>query len=213
MGGKLPRDPGWIGVDLDGTLAKVVPGRFDGTVVGDPIPNMVARVCALLDAGEEVRIFTARVGPHNDPTYDVDRAERAIREWCLRHIGCELPITATKDWRMRELYDDRAIRVERDTGRILSLDAPDAAAVSCVVCDGSGIVAGALNDRVHVLYYGKTLCGFVELPRGDRWVGATARKEHVDDAHPHEQVTCRACRAACAHGGCRQCEWMHRNNV
>lgn len=201
-------------MDLDGTLAMAAPAhKFDVTIIGPPVPSMVARVCALLDAGEEVRIFTARVGPHKDRPEETHLAERAIREWCLRHLGCELPVTATKDWRMRELYDDRAIRVERDTGRILSLDAPDAAAVSCVVCDGSGIVAGALTKRVHVLHHGKTLCGFVELPRGDGWVGALARKEHVDDDHPHEQVTCRACRAACAHDGCRQCEWMHRNNL
>jgi len=37
----------------------------------------------------------------------------------VKHIGVELPITATKDLKMYELWDDRSICVERNTGRIL----------------------------------------------------------------------------------------------
>ncbi len=51
---------GWIGVDLDGTLA-----QYDGWKgpdnIGDPIPLMVGRVKEWLEAGHEVRVFTARV--------------------------------------------------------------------------------------------------------------------------------------------------------
>ena len=51
---------GWIGVDLDGTLAE-----YDGWVgpqhIGKPVPLMVDRVKRMLDYGEDVRIFTARV--------------------------------------------------------------------------------------------------------------------------------------------------------
>ncbi len=51
---------GWIGVDLDGTLA-----RYDGWVgvmhVGDPVPAMLDRVQRWLEQGLDVRIFTARV--------------------------------------------------------------------------------------------------------------------------------------------------------
>jgi hypothetical protein len=51
---------GWIGVDLDGTLA-----HYDGWVntfhIGDPVPLMAARVRQWLENGEDVRIFTARV--------------------------------------------------------------------------------------------------------------------------------------------------------
>ncbi len=50
---------GWIGVDLDGTLA-----HYDGWAgpesIGEPIPLMMARVREWLALGREVRIFTAR---------------------------------------------------------------------------------------------------------------------------------------------------------
>lgn len=50
---------GWIGVDLDGTLA-----HYDGWKgpehIGAPIPAMVERVKAWLAEGKEVRISTAR---------------------------------------------------------------------------------------------------------------------------------------------------------
>jgi hypothetical protein len=36
----------------------------------------------------------------------------------LEHIGVELEVTATKDYAMTVLYDDRAIRVEADTGAL-----------------------------------------------------------------------------------------------
>ena len=50
---------GWIGVDLDGTLAKY--GIWDGSI-GEPIPLMVERVKIWIALGVEVKIFTARVG-------------------------------------------------------------------------------------------------------------------------------------------------------
>lgn len=54
--------PGWIGVDLDGTLA-----HYDGWKgadhIGAPVPAMVERVKAWLANGREVRIFTARISP------------------------------------------------------------------------------------------------------------------------------------------------------
>ena len=53
---------GWIGVDLDGTLA-----RYDGWKgpehIGEPLMPMVERVKAWLAEGREVRIMTARVSP------------------------------------------------------------------------------------------------------------------------------------------------------
>ena len=41
-----------------------------------------------------------------------------IKEWCIKHVGQELPITCFKDFGMIELWDDRAIRVEKNTGKI-----------------------------------------------------------------------------------------------
>lgn len=51
---------GWIGIDLDGTLAE-----YDGWKgvehIGKPIPSMVKRVKEWISEGKDVRIFTARV--------------------------------------------------------------------------------------------------------------------------------------------------------
>jgi hypothetical protein len=52
--------PGWIGVDLDGTLAQY--GKWAGIYyIGKPIPLMMARVKKWLAQGKDIRIFTARV--------------------------------------------------------------------------------------------------------------------------------------------------------
>lgn len=104
---------GWIGVDLDGTLA-----RYDGwkgpAHIGEPIPGMLERVKAWRLEGRDVRIFTARVGPQ--PAGEDLLARAAIEAWCLHHLGEALPVTATKDFAMLELWDDRAIQVVPNTG-------------------------------------------------------------------------------------------------
>lgn len=104
---------GWKGVDLDGTLAE-----YDGwrgpAHIGAPVPRMVARVKAWLAAGDEVRIFTARVGPQ--PNGEDLVARTAIIEWCEKHLGQPLLITATKDYGMVELWDDRCVQVVPNTG-------------------------------------------------------------------------------------------------
>jgi len=41
----------------------------------------------------------------------------AIAAWCKLHIGQVLPLTCTKDYGMIELWDDRAVQVEMNTGR------------------------------------------------------------------------------------------------
>ena len=107
---------GWIGVDLDGTLAHYEPGsEWNGLEIGPPVPAMVARVRRWLAEGREVRVFTARVGPVRDR--HLKAIVDAIEDWCLEHIGKRLPVTCEKDYHMLELWDDRAVQVERNTGR------------------------------------------------------------------------------------------------
>jgi hypothetical protein len=106
--------PGWVGVDLDGTLAFYA-GWVGIEHIGAPIPAMVERVQAWLAHGIPVKIFTARVA-------EPDEAERAkviafIEAWCLEHIGTVLPVTNVKDFGMLELWDDRCVQVEANTGR------------------------------------------------------------------------------------------------
>ena len=102
---------GWIGVDLDGTLAKYESWQGP-THIGEPIGPMVRRIQDWLVRGIEVRIFTARAY----------RAEPevigAIQDWSHRHIGTRLAVTCTKDYAMMELWDDRAVRVVANTGEV-----------------------------------------------------------------------------------------------
>lgn len=99
---------GWIGVDLDGTLAQYN-GWQGEDHIGEPIPAMVERIKKWLSEGTEVKIFTARVSHH-------PHAEDYIREWCEKHVGAVLPVTATKDYGMVELWDDRCVQVIPNTG-------------------------------------------------------------------------------------------------
>jgi hypothetical protein len=107
---------GWIGVDLDGTLAEALPSNrtFGLEHIGPPVPAMLARVKAWLAEGRDVRIVTARA--NGDKSW-CDEAARYIHEWCLLHVGQTLPVTCQKDYAMTELWDDRAVQVEMNTGR------------------------------------------------------------------------------------------------
>lgn len=114
---------GWIGVDFDGTLAEYDHWRGEDHI-GAPIQPMVERVKGWLTEGRDVRIFTARVyqpavvenGFHVVPIAKTE-AQRHIEEWCQEHLGCVLPVTNIKDYGLTELWDDRAVQVERNTGR------------------------------------------------------------------------------------------------
>lgn len=99
---------GWIGVDLDGTLAEY--NGSMGVGIGKPLPAMVARVKDWINAGVEVRIFTARAS---------DVSQIALIEKWLVEVGIGgLAITNIKDSNMTALYDDKAVRVCKNTGYV-----------------------------------------------------------------------------------------------
>jgi hypothetical protein len=103
---------GWIGVDLDGTLAHY--DEWRGVFhIGEPVPAMVARVKRWLAEGREVRVMTARVSRLGGEALD---ARQVIELWCHQHIGRKLPVTHEKDFAMIELWDDRAVQVTPNTG-------------------------------------------------------------------------------------------------
>lgn len=104
----------WVGVDLDGTLAHYE--KWGGPSIGEPIPEMVSRVKEWLRQGIKVKIFTARVGPRQ-AGFDVTEQRRIIGEWCVRVFGQRLEVTATKDFGMTELWDDRCVSVIKNTGK------------------------------------------------------------------------------------------------
>ncbi len=109
---------GWIGCDLDQTLAKYEDGMAAAGVIGPPIPKMVKRIQKHLSDGWEVRIFTARVNAH--PGWDHERQRKLIQKWTKQVFGVELKVTNVKDFEMVFLYDDRAVSVEPGTGRLLA---------------------------------------------------------------------------------------------
>lgn len=101
----------WIGVDLDGTLARqpedknYVPDR-----IGEPVKAMLDRVRRWIKAGKTVKIFTARA--------DDEKAVTAIKKWLRKHDLPNLDVTNLKDPGMTELWDDKAVGVEKNTGEI-----------------------------------------------------------------------------------------------
>jgi len=111
---KRTDEGGWIGVDLDGTLAEYH-GWKGLYKIGEPVPAMVARVREWLAEGRDVRIFTARVGADQSTTA-IMVSRMTIRHWCNKHLGKILPITAAKDFDLSEFWDDRAIGVIANTG-------------------------------------------------------------------------------------------------
>jgi len=103
---------GWMGVDLDGTLAEYH-GWVSSEHIGKPIPKMLERVKSWIAEGREVRIMTARVAPTKE---DAEICREAIVKWLEEHLGTILPITNEKDQLMRELWDDRVVQVIPNTG-------------------------------------------------------------------------------------------------
>lgn len=126
-----PQGPeGYILVDMDGTLA-TYNGWTKWNEFGEPIPLMVERVKGWLAEGKDVRVFTARVPLPQDEN-DKHRCRHtgelwtgvdmkfAIALWCEKHIGQRLRSQCYKDLNAIEIWDDRAVGVEANTGRTLA---------------------------------------------------------------------------------------------
>lgn len=108
---------GWIGVDLDGTLA-YYDGWIDVSHIGEPVRPMLDQVEKWLQAGEDVRIFTARVS-HDGTAERIVQAQHAlvaIMDWCEKYLGRVLPVTCMKDYKMKELWDDRCVQILTNCG-------------------------------------------------------------------------------------------------
>lgn len=138
-------DRRWIGVDLDGTFAYYGPGATPATwtmawdEIGPPIMPMVKRVQEWLGDGKEVRIVTARVFPfipgQGNPLktllhtkrclvtgrfFTIEEMIKTIQKYTMAHVGMALTCTCAKDYKMIELWDDRAVQVVPNTGRTLA---------------------------------------------------------------------------------------------
>ena len=129
---------GWIGFDLDGTLAK-----YDGwngiDHIGEPIEPMVSLIKVLHAEGKTVKILTARVAPRPNaetkPNPYLENhwcienpdgmpwakkgpwtALEFIQDWCYHFLGFVPEIVYQKDSLMLDLYDDRCHQVIPNTG-------------------------------------------------------------------------------------------------
>ena len=96
-------------VDFDGTLA-VYPAP-EGQTLGPPVPFMMERVREWLAKGETVKIFTARAGSPEQRGW--------VEAWLKEQGLPELEVTDRKDFGTMDIYDDRAVRVETNTGKLV----------------------------------------------------------------------------------------------
>jgi len=99
---------GWIGVDLDGTLA-TYDGWYGPAHIGEPVEPMLRRVREWLEEGVEVRVFTARASVPEYIPY--------VRDWLKAQGLPELKVTNIKDFGMICLWDDRCVEVLTNEGR------------------------------------------------------------------------------------------------
>ncbi|KKL79828.1 hypothetical protein LCGC14_2010920 [marine sediment metagenome] len=83
---------GWIGTDLDGTLAEY--HGWDDGKIGKAIPKMLERVKKWIADGQEVRIVTARVSA------GTSKDIKAIADWLEENDIGGLDITNEKDHEM-----------------------------------------------------------------------------------------------------------------
>lgn len=106
---KVSTPRGWVGVDLDGTLAHYEGWKGDAHI-GEPVPAMVKRVKDWLSEGKyDVKIFTARAGdPGNILT---------IQNWLEKHGLPRLDVTNVKDYTCVQIWDDRCVQVIPNTGK------------------------------------------------------------------------------------------------
>jgi hypothetical protein len=119
----VPRED-WVGVDLDGTLARTDnPGHFAPPYpLGEPVLSMLEMVKSLLAAGVTVKIFSARAcEPAGIP---------AIQDWAERHGLGRLEVTNLKDFNLIRFYDDRAIQICPNLGLSIAAAFTTSAAAS-----------------------------------------------------------------------------------
>jgi len=71
---------------------------------------MVRRVRRWVSHGKKVKIFTARA--------DDEKSVNAIKKWLKDNDLPDLEITNLKDQHLTELWDDRAVSVQKNTGKL-----------------------------------------------------------------------------------------------
>jgi hypothetical protein len=101
----------WIGVDLDGTLARKLGNNGRDNFldeIGSPIEPMLKRLREWIAAGKTVKIFTARASSTKQVVL--------VKKWLASCGLPDLEVTNVKDMQMIELWDDRCVQVKTNLG-------------------------------------------------------------------------------------------------
>lgn len=113
----IKEQQGWVGFDLDGTLAH--DGEWRGPLhIGAPVPKMAHKVWEALNSGYNVKIFTARVCNLRGDE-DVEQVKKVIQDWTQKHFNKRFDVTNEKDFAMITSYDDKIKQVIPNTGMTL----------------------------------------------------------------------------------------------
>ena len=118
-GSKKQLPPGWVGFDLDGTIAQYT--EFKGWQhIGDPVPGFIYLIKKLRAAGITCKIFTARCSAESRAIDGLtfEQVEKVIQDWTEKYIGERLPVTAEKGCSMIFFFDDSAVQVDKNTGNL-----------------------------------------------------------------------------------------------
>ena len=111
--------PGWVGTDLDGTLAEYT--EYKGWQhIGKPIPGVLNFIKKLRAAGIPVKIFTARCSAESRAVDGLtfEQVEKVIQDWTEEHLGERLPVTAEKGCSMICFLDDSAVQIDKNKGTL-----------------------------------------------------------------------------------------------
>lgn len=130
-------------IDFDGTIA-IQMEPYDPKKAGPPIPEAIKLVKQWFKEKQKVVIFTSRVNTLTHTNAQIIYARRLIQAWCRHHLGRSLPVTAIKH-PMFEIWDNKAHRVETNTGRVLAGGYPKPTASQRMVIEG---LTNALYDRI-----------------------------------------------------------------
>ena len=114
---KTAKKKKWYGFDLDGTVAEHLGWHGYGHI-GKPIRPIVYLMKQLHENGEDVRLFTARIGEAKTDE-EKERIIKPIEDWCYEHLGFMPRITNEKDSDMLAIFDDRSKQVVKNKGILL----------------------------------------------------------------------------------------------
>jgi hypothetical protein len=100
----------WIGFDFDSTLAMY---HDHPEKLGKPISGVIKIAKSYIKRGITCKVFTARAK-------DASSAQiKRIQDWTQKYLGKRLAVINEKDPFMIALYDDKAIQVEPNSGKVL----------------------------------------------------------------------------------------------